>query len=82
MSMGPSRKEEKFQISLFSQARNFVSKSAELYFADPLPKLFYGSLASLLIGLFFGMEFNLKFYVLVGLLALVECYKYYLKNKK
>lgn len=82
MSMGPSRKEEKFQISLLSQARHFVSKSAELYFADPLPKLFYGSLTSLLIGLFFGMEFDWRFYLLIGLLAVVECYKYYLKNKK
>ncbi len=82
MSMGPSRKEAPFQISLLSQARHFVSKSAELYLADPLPKLFYGSLTSLLIGLFFGMEFNWKFYVLVGLLAAVELYKYYLKNKK
>jgi len=82
MSIGPRESDQKVELSVFNRLQYKIGKAAETYFADPVHYLFYGTLGLTIAGLFFGMEFSWKFYLILGALCGIEGFKYYQKTWK
>lgn len=72
MSIGPITKDENFNTSIVNRIQYSAKRLTESFFIEPIHYLFYGSLTALLIGLFVGMEFSWKFYIIVSSLGLAE----------
>lgn len=73
MSIGPDvTAPEEIKPSIAQTVKRGTKKIVDAYFTDPIHYLLYGSLAGLLIGLFFNVQFPLALYVLVGVLALIK----------
>ncbi len=82
MSMGPKEKIEKFETTISDRANIAFKKVVSSYLEDPIGKLFYCSLAVCVIGLIFGRIFPFPFYLILGILSIVEAYKYFEKKSE
>lgn len=81
MSIGPSEKPEKVEVSKFDRLQYKVKKAAEEYFKKPLYYLLYGMLGLTVIGLFIGFNFAWQYYFILIALAGVEIYSFYSHGK-
>jgi len=67
MSLGPY-KDEKTELTQFEKITSGVKK----YFNDPLHYIFYGTLSITIIGLFFGMDFSIKYYAILLIMSIIK----------
>lgn len=62
-------KEEKIKAPLFQNVKFEAKKIVSIYFGDALHYVFYSMLTFAWIGLFFGKQYDVEFFIILGLLA-------------
>lgn len=82
MSIGSGKQDEQpsFEVPLTKQVEYFVKKSITFLWQDPLKNIFLIALIVCLGGLVFGHRFPFEFYVILGILAVVEAYLFFMKQ--
>lgn len=81
MSIGPHTKEdENFKISATKKAAYLIGKSVSSFWQDPLKKIFHIALLACVVGLIFGHKFPFEFYLILGIISVVEAYLFFAKQ--
>ena len=81
MSIGPNTKEdENFKISATKKAAYLIGKSVSSFWEDPLKKIFYLALLACIVGLVLGHRFPFEFYLILGIISVVEAYLFFAKQ--
>lgn len=83
MSIGPHEKDDtSFEVPLTKQAEYLVRKSIAFLWEDPLKNIFLISLIICMGGLIFGHTFPFEFYVILGILSVVEVYLFFMEKSE
>lgn len=73
MSIGPTLEEEQqITVGRFDRINRSIKKSVDSYFQKPIFYLFYLSLGGTMISLFLNRSLTWEFYLLLGILAILN----------
>ena len=72
MSLGPKQQEEDIRVKSPVRTQVAIKKVVLGFFDKPIHYMFYITFFATIIGLFFGMEFNWKFYIMLLILTCIK----------
>lgn len=77
--MGPERDERPFfgESKPITRVKIAAKKAVAKYFEHPIHYLFYGTLAAVIVGLFFGLHFQWQIYLILSILAGIKLFQFY-----
>lgn len=81
MSIGPKEKgDESFEVGAGKKAEYLVRKSISFLWENPIRNIFLISLMACVGGLLFDHKFPFEFYIILGILSIVEVWKFFNKE--
>lgn len=81
MSIGPEVKnDENFKITIPQKAIYMIKNFSFFFWQDPIKNIFYFSLISCMVGLILGYNFSFEFYLILGILSVVEAYLFFARQ--